>query len=70
MREIRISDIDLDKTLIKAQKIAKRSQVKGLEGGYKVSIGQLRSTPHSDKEIITTVSKQFSTSSKEFLFYC
>lgn len=36
--EIRISDIDLDKTLIKAQKIAKRSQVKGLEGGYQVSI--------------------------------
>lgn len=36
--EIRISEIDLDKTLAKAQKIAKRSQVKGLEGGYKVSI--------------------------------
>lgn len=36
--EIRISDIDLDKTLIKAQKIVKRSQVKGLEGGYQVSI--------------------------------
>jgi len=36
--EIRISDIDLDKTLIKAQKIAKRSRVQGLEGGYQVSI--------------------------------
>ena len=36
--EIRISDIDLDKTLIKAQKIAQRSRVKGLEGGYQVSI--------------------------------
>lgn len=38
MREFRISDIDVEKTLAKAQKIASRGTQKGLDGGWKVSI--------------------------------
>jgi len=38
MREFRISEIDVEKTLAKAQKIASRGTQKGLEGGWKVSI--------------------------------
>lgn len=34
MREFRISNIDIDKTLAKARKIAERTQRKGLSGGY------------------------------------
>jgi hypothetical protein len=38
MSEFRISEVNVDKTLIKAQKIAQRGQKQGLSGGFKVSI--------------------------------
>lgn len=38
MREFRISEIDVAKTLSKAQKIASRGKSKGLSGGFEVSI--------------------------------
>jgi hypothetical protein len=38
MREFRISEVNVDKTLIRAQKIAQRGQKQGLSGGFKVSI--------------------------------
>jgi hypothetical protein len=38
MREFRISEVNVEKTLIKAQKIAQRGQKQGLSGGFKVSI--------------------------------
>ena len=38
MREFRISEVNADKTLIRAQKIAQRGQKQGLSGGFKVSI--------------------------------
>jgi hypothetical protein len=38
MREFRISEIDVAKTLSKAQKIAARGKSKGLSGGFEVSI--------------------------------
>ena len=38
MREFRISEIDVDKTISRAQKISQRGQKKGLSGGFKVSI--------------------------------
>ncbi len=38
MREFRISEIDLSKTLSKAQKIASRGKSKGLSGGFEVRI--------------------------------
>ena len=34
MREFRVSSINLEKTLAKAQKIAERTQRKGLSGGF------------------------------------
>jgi hypothetical protein len=40
MREFRISEVNVDKTLIRAQKIAQRGQKQGLSGGFKVSIQQ------------------------------
>lgn len=36
--EFRISSIDIDKTLAKAQKIASRGQKKGLSGGFQVAV--------------------------------
>lgn len=53
MREFRISEIDVDKTLIKAQKLAARGQKNGLDGGFKVSI-------ESRTEIVRGVTKQYS----------
>jgi ssDNA-binding Zn-finger/Zn-ribbon topoisomerase 1 len=38
MREFRISEVNVDKTLARAQKIAQRGQKQGLSGGFKVSI--------------------------------
>ncbi len=38
MREFRISEIGVEKTLAKAQKLAQRAQKKGLSGGYQVRI--------------------------------
>ncbi len=38
MREFRISEIGVEKTLAKAQKLAERAQKKGLSGGYQVRI--------------------------------
>lgn len=38
MREFRISGVNVEKTLSKAQKIAQRGQKQGLSGGFKVSI--------------------------------
>jgi len=38
MREFRISEIDLNKTLSKAQKIASRGKSKGLSGGFEARI--------------------------------
>lgn len=53
MREFRISEIDVEKTLIKAQKLASRGQKKGLEGGFKVSI-------QSRTEVAEGITKEYS----------
>ena len=48
MREFRISEIGVEKTLAKAQKLAQRAQKKGLSGGY-----QVRNETESKKRNIT-----------------
>lgn len=52
MREIRISEVNMEKTLAQAQKLAKRGQEKGLSGGYSCRI-EYRS------EVIDKVTQQF-----------
>jgi hypothetical protein len=46
MREFRISEVNVEKTLIKAQKIAQRGQKQGLSGGFKVSTITATSTTY------------------------
>lgn len=53
MREFRISEINVEKTLIKAQKLASRGQKKGLDGGFKVSI-------QSRTEVSKGITKEYS----------